>query len=150
MMFISCNSLFYLFSIFDYSDEISVKDLRELRYLLSNTIHLHDLESKPYPCYLIFFLGGGFFSVYPPPHSSCTCSKCRTLKTSSQTVSVQVQPVRYQSQTGHDPNGYNPVNYQYHYHWARSRLLLVLIRTLAIYRALNATQGHKRSYQTSY
>ena len=23
------------------------------------------------------------------------------------------------SQTGHDPRGYNPVNYQHHYHWAR-------------------------------
>jgi len=43
------------------------------------------------------------------------CGKCRTLKTSSQSVSVQVQHVRYQSQTGHDPQGYN---YQRHYHWA--------------------------------
>ena len=24
------------------------------------------------------------------------------------------------SQTGHDPHGYNPVNYQRHYHWAQS------------------------------
>ena len=32
------------------------------------------------------------------------CSKCRTLNTSTQTVSVQVQPV----------------NYQRHYHWAQS------------------------------
>ena len=45
------------------------------------------------------------------------CGKCRTLKTSSQTVSVQVQHVRYQSQTGHDTQGYN---YQRHYRWARS------------------------------
>ena len=49
------------------------------------------------------------------------CSKCHTLKTSSQTVSFQVQPVRYQSQPGHNPPGYNPVNYQGHYHWARSQ-----------------------------
>ena len=28
-------------------------------------------------------------------------------------VSIQVQSVRYRSQTGHDPNGYNPVNYQH-------------------------------------
>ena len=27
------------------------------------------------------------------------------------------------SQTGHDPHGYNPMNYQRHYQWARSRLL---------------------------
>ena len=43
----------------------------------------------------------------------------RTLKTLSRTVSVQVQSVRYEYQTGHDPNGYNPMNYQCH--WARSR-----------------------------
>ena len=46
-------------------------------------------------------------------------SKYRTLKTSSQTVSVQVQPVRYQSQPGDDPHGYNPANYQHQYHLAR-------------------------------
>ena len=27
------------------------------------------------------------------------------------------------SQTGHNPRGYNPVNYQHHYHWAQSHLL---------------------------
>ena len=26
---------------------------------------------------------------------------------------MQVQSVRYRSQTGHDPNGYNPMNYQH-------------------------------------
>ena len=26
-------------------------------------------------------------------------------------------------QTGHDPHGFNPVNYQRHYNWARSCLL---------------------------
>ena len=46
-------------------------------------------------------------------------SKYRTLKTSSQTVSVQVQPVRYQSQPGDDPHGYNRANYQRQYHLAR-------------------------------
>ena len=49
------------------------------------------------------------------------CSKCRTLKTWSRTVSVQVQPVLYQSQTAHDPH--NPVNYQCHYHWERCHKL---------------------------
>ena len=77
-------------------------------------------------------------------HFVISCSKCHTLKTSTQTVSVQVQPVRYQSQPGQDPYGYNPVNY----HWARSHQLSVSIQTLAINRALNATEGHKGSYQT--
>ena len=36
------------------------------------------------------------------------------IKLRPQTVSVQVQPVSYQSQTGHDPHSYNPVNYQRH------------------------------------
>ena len=49
------------------------------------------------------------------------CSKCRTLKTWSRTVSVQVQPVLYLSQTAHDPH--NPVNYQCHYHWERCHKL---------------------------
>ena len=66
------------------------------------------------------------------------CSKYRTLKTSSQTVSVQVQPVHCQNQPGQDSHGYDSVNYQHHYHWARSRQLQVSIRTLAINRALNA------------
>ena len=83
-------------------------------------------------------------------HSFLGCSKCRTLKTSSQTVSVQVQSVRFQS-PGHIPHGYNPVNYQRRplYYWAQSCQLSVSIQTLAINPALNATQGHKRSYQTS-
>ena len=44
------------------------------------------------------------------------CSKCCTLRTLSRTVSVQVQSIRYEYQTGHDPHDYNPVNYQRHYH----------------------------------
>ena len=52
--------------------------------------------------------------------SKDVCSKCHTLKSSSRTVSVQVLPVRYEYQPRHDPHGYNPVNYQRHYHWARS------------------------------
>jgi len=39
------------------------------------------------------------------PLDPCKCSKCCTLITSSQTVSVQVQPVRYPSQPGHNPPG---------------------------------------------
>ena len=34
-----------------------------------------------------------------------TCSKCRTLKSLSQTVSAQVPPVRYQSKPGHNQPG---------------------------------------------
>ena len=30
---------------------------------------------------------------------------------------------RSMSQLGHNPHSYNPVNYQCHYHWARSRKL---------------------------
>ena len=40
------------------------------------------------------------------------CSECRTVKTSSQTVSIQVQPVRHLSRPWQDPHGYNSVNYQ--------------------------------------
>ena len=43
------------------------------------------------------------------------------LKLCLQTVSVQVQPVRYQSQPGLNPADYNPMNYQRNYQWARSR-----------------------------
>ena len=78
---------------------------------------------------------------------SRSVSKYRTLKASSQTVLVQVQPIRYQSQPGHDPHGYNPANYQLQYHWARYRQLSNLPINPS---ALNATQGHKPSYQTSY
>ena len=78
------------------------------------------------------------------------CSECRTLKTLSQTVSVQVQPVHYPSQPGHNPPGYNTMNYQRHYHWAQSGLLSVSMRTLAFNQALYASQGHKRTYRTSY
>ena len=35
--------------------------------------------------------------------------------TISQDISLQVQPARYQNQTGHDPRGYNPVTNQRHY-----------------------------------
>ena len=31
---------------------------------------------------------------------------------------------RSMSQPGHDPHGYNPVNYQHHYHWAQSAFLI--------------------------
>ena len=48
---------------------------------------------------------------------------------------------RSMSQTGHDPHSYNPVNYQRHYHWARSCWLSVSIRTLAIKRSMSLT-GH--------
>ena len=44
------------------------------------------------------------------------CSKCCTLRTLSRTGSVQVQSIRYEYQTGHDPHDYNHVNYQRHYH----------------------------------
>ena len=44
------------------------------------------------------------------------CSKCCTLRTLSRTVSVQVQSIRYEYQTGHDPHDYNHVNYQRDYH----------------------------------
>ena len=33
-------------------------------------------------------------------------SKCRTLRSSPQTVSIQAQPVRYKSQQGHKPTGF--------------------------------------------
>ena len=54
---------------------------------------------------------------------------CRTLKTSSGTVSVQVQLVIYKCQLGHNSSmiNVNPM----------------------ILSALNVTQGHERSYQTS-
>ena len=54
---------------------------------------------------------------------------CRTLKTSSGTVSVQVQLVSYKYQLGHNSSmiNVNPM----------------------ILSALNVTQGHERSYQTS-
>ena len=54
-------------------------------------------------------------------------------------MSIQVQPVRYQSQPEHDPHCYKPMNYQHHYHWVRFKQ--------AIASALNATLGHKHSYQ---
>ena len=60
-----------------------------------------------------------------------SCSKCRTLKTLSGTVSVQVQPVSYKCQLGHNSSviNVNPMD--------------------MILSALNVTQGHKCSYQTS-
>ena len=75
---------------------------------------------------------------------TCLCNK-HLLHYKSRNVSYQVQPVRYQSQPGHDPQGY-PANNQRHYHWSRfwqqfNKLLI---------QALNVTQRHKRSYPTSY
>ena len=70
--------------------------------------------------------------------------------TQQESHSTQIQPVLHQSQPGHNPHGYNPVDYKRHYHWAWSHYLSVLIQTLAINRAQNTTQGHKNSYQTSY
>ena len=65
----------------------------------------------------------GYFKIYQMTffifYRLC-CSKCRTLKTSSKTVSVQAQSVCYEYQTGQDPHGYNSMNYQRHYHWVRS------------------------------
>ena len=31
---------------------------------------------------------------------------------------------RSMSQLGHDPHGYNPVNYQHQYHWAQSLICM--------------------------
>ena len=85
--------------------------------------------------------------------------------TSYQNVSIQVQPVPYQSQPGHNQHGDNPANYQRHFHWGRSRQLSnpainpgqkwhtgtqAQLSNKQLIHALNATQGHKRSYQTSY
>ena len=69
---------------------------------------------------------------HTPPYAHNTCSKCCTLKSLSQSVSTQVQFVRYEYQTEYDQHGYNPLNYQRHYHWTRSCQLSVTIRTLAI------------------
>ena len=62
--------------------------------------------------------------------------KCRTHKTLSHTVSVQVQSGRQQSQPGHNPPGSKC------HTGAQAQLSI----SQAITQALNATQGHKRSF----
>ena len=64
--------------------------------------------------------------------------------TSFQNVSIQVQLVGYQSQTGHDPQGYNPTIIA-----TMNGLDLCSYQTKLLIQALNATQGHKPSNQTS-
>ena len=46
--------------------------------------------------------------IVKKPSNLCVyvSSKCRTLRSSPQTVSIQAQPVRYKSQQGHNPPGF--------------------------------------------
>ena len=67
--------------------------------------------------------------------------------------------------SGHNQHGYNPANYQRHFHWVGSRQLSnpainpgqkwhtrtqSQLSNKQLIQALNATQGHMSSYQTSY
>ena len=81
---------------------------------------------------------------YDIAHYSLYSRLYRTLKTLSRTVSVQVQSVRYEYQTGHDPNGYIPMKYQCH--WARSRQLQVPIQALAIIRSMSQPGHNPHGY----
>ena len=90
-----------------------------------------------------------FSFPFQPP-----CSKCRTLKTSSRTVSVQVQLVSYKCQPGHklfsdqcQTNGHDLIGSECQYRYKRSyQTSSYSINAKSqgtISSALNFTQGHK-------
>ena len=55
-------------------------------------------------------------------------------------MSTETQALnRSMSQLGHNPHSYNPVNYQRHYHWARSRKLSMSTYTATILWTINVT-----------
>ena len=65
---------------------------------------------------------------------------------SSQWVSVKVQSVCYESQTGLYPHCYNPVNYQHHYTGRDLVVVCYVNQTIAIYWSMSQTGHYPHCY----
>ena len=90
-----------------YSYHITLQRLSIL-YQIIEVIHII-LEYRDYPYHIKiqrYPYHIGILILFVSYQITKAVGKCHTLKIASQTVSVQVQPVPYQSQPGHDPHGY--------------------------------------------